>query len=67
MPCHITARSAIKKIMRQLTTTNKAKNQNLNSKAPSNNVKLQSHKTLTTEIYFFLTTQQMEFFLNKTR
>ena len=36
-------------------------------KAPSNNVKLQSHKTLTTQIYLILTKQQMEFCFNETR
>ena len=44
-----------------------AKTEYLNLKAPSNNVKKQSDKTLTTQVYFFLTIQQMESFLNETR
>ena len=44
-----------------------AKTEYLNLKAPSNNVKEQSDKTLTTQVYFFLTIQQMESFLNETR
>ena len=48
---------------------NKTKNftantQYLNIKAPSNNVKMQSDKTLTTQSYFFLTIQQMRIFFN---
>ena len=43
-----------------------AKNQYLISKAPSNNVKMQLDKTLRTKNYFFLTTQQMGVFPNKT-
>ena len=35
--------------------------------APSNNVKMQSDKTLTTQIKFLLTMQQMDVFLNETR
>ena len=72
MPCLITAptRSAIKKT----TKNNKiGKNKNftarteyLNLKAPSNNVKMQSDKILTTQFYFFLTKKQMEIFLNET-
>ena len=59
MPCLITTRSAIKKTQRKTTTatTKKArkfhgKTQYLNLKAPSNNVKLQSDKILTTQSYF---------------
>ena len=37
----------------------------LSLKAPSNKVKLQSDKTLTTRIIFFLTKHQMGFFINK--
>ena len=36
-----------------------AKTQYINLKAPSNNVKMQSDKTLTKTIYFFQTTQRM--------
>ena len=78
MPILITtlARSAIKKRLREKKTKNKiskknknfkAKNQYLNLKAPSNNVKMQSDKTLTTQTNFFLTKQQMEIFLNEIR
>ena len=71
MPRLITTRYAIKNNTRKkTTTTTKSKNKNfsaktqyLNLKAPSNNVKLQSDKTLTKQIYFFLTTQQMGVFL----
>ena len=38
----------------------------LNLKAPSNNVKTQSNKSLTTKIYLFLTTKQLGLFLNET-
>ena len=44
-----------------------AKNQYLKPKEPSNNVKLQSVKTLTTQIYFFLFGKQMGLFVYKTR
>ena len=63
-------RSAITKTTKKTNNNNnkKSKNKNftaktqyLNLKAPSNNVKLQK-KTLTTQIYFFLTTRQMRFF-----
>ena len=76
MPCLIaTLRSSdIKKTTRKKTNNKisknknfKAKTQYLNLKAPSNNVKMQSHKTLTTQSYCFLTIQQMETFNNKTR
>ena len=73
MPCPITTRSAVKKSTRKnnrekrVFKKNHSKNSYLNYKAPSNNVKLQSDKTLTTQIYFFLTTHQMGFFLNDTR
>ena len=43
-----------------------AKTEYLNLKAPSNNAKVQSGKTLTTQIYFFLTIQQMGSFVNET-
>ena len=45
----------------------KAITQYLNLKAPSNNVKMQSDKTLTTQSYPFLTIQQMKTFHNETR
>ena len=73
MPCFVTilTRSAIKK-----TTRKKNKQQNkqklqgkahyLKLKAPSNNVKTQSDKTLITQTYFFLTIKQIEMFLNET-
>ena len=71
MPCLITTRFAIKKITRQKKQhPKKAKTKTsrhssyLILKARSNNVKLQSDKTLTTQIYFFLTKQQKEFLLN---
>ena len=44
-----------------------AETQYINLKAPSNNVKMQSDKTLTTQIYFFLTIQQMDVFHNEIR
>ena len=44
-----------------------AKAQHLNLNAPSNIVKLQSDKTLTTQIYLFLNTHHMGFFLNESR
>ena len=58
MPCLITApmRSELKETMRQKTTKKLAKTkisrqkQYLNLKANSNNVKMQSDKTLTTQI-----------------
>ena len=76
MPCLNTAltRSANKKTTKK--TTNKkiskcksfmAENQYINLKAPSNNVKMQSDKTLTTKNLFFLTLQQMDVFLNGIR
>ena len=56
MPCLITApmTSDIKQTTRQKTKISKNKNftaktENLNSKAHSKNVKMQSHKTLTTQ------------------
>ena len=77
MSCLITAptRSTVKETKIKKNTTNKiSKNKNFTEKneyqnlnAPSNNVKMQSDKTLTTQIYFFRTTQQMEIFLNETR
>ena len=67
MPCLITTRSASKKITRKNNNSNNkkekqkfyGKNSYPNLKAPSDNVKLQSDKTLTT--------QQMGLFLNETR
>ena len=62
MPCLITTltKSAIKKTMRIKTNNKISKNKNfkakthyLNLKAPSNNVKMQSDKTLTTQTFFF--------------
>ena len=44
-----------------------AKTENRNLKAPINNVKMQSDKTLTTQIKVFLTIQRMKIFLNETR
>ena len=44
----------------------KAKTKLTISKAPSNNVKLQSDKTLTTQFYVFLTKTAYEIFLNET-
>ena len=65
MPCLITTRSAIeKKRLREKRTAakrserkisrQKLKTQYLNLKAPSNNVKLQSNKTLATKIHIFI-------------
>ena len=71
MPCLIMPRSAIKKMTRKKQQKQKqkfhGKNSYLSLKAPINNVKLQSDTTLTTQIYFLLTTQQMGLFLNETR
>ena len=76
MPCLITAptRSAVKETTRKKTNNKISKNKNFtttteyqNLKAPSNNFKMQSFKTLTTQIYFLLTIQQMGIFLNETR
>ena len=60
MPCLITTRSVVEKTKRKNNNNKKkqkqnftAKTQYLNLKAPSNNFKLQSNKTLTTKIYFF--------------
>ena len=75
MPCLITApmRSDIKETERQNNkskiSTNKnftSKTEYLNLKAHSNNVKVQSGKTLTIQVYIFLKIQQMENFLNET-
>ena len=75
MPCLIKAltRSAIKKTTKK--TNNKirkkqnftVKTQYLDLKAPCKNLRMQSDKTLATQIYSFFTTQQMGFFLNGTR
>ena len=53
------------KISKNNNFTAKTEYQNL--KAPSNNDKMQPDKTLTTQIYFFLTIQQMEIFISKTK
>ena len=66
MPCLITAptRSDIKRLRDKKTDNKISKNKNftaktdyLNLKAPSNNVKMQSDITLTTQTYFLLTIQ----------
>ena len=72
MPCLITAptRSDIRETTRQKKTNNKiSKNKNFTAKnwiskfkSTLYNVKMQSDKTLTTQIYFLLTIQQMESF-----
>ena len=76
MPCLITAatRSAVNRTTRKKTNNKISKNKNFTAKteyqilkAPSNNVKMQSVKTLTTQIYCFLTIQHMETFPNETR
>ena len=76
MPCIISTltRSVIKKTTRKNKQQKKpipkifeANTQYLKLKAPSNNVKMQSDKTLTKQTYFFLTIQQKEIFLNETR
>ena len=51
--------------MHQQKLHSKTEYQNL--KAPSNNVKMQSDKTLTKQVYFFLTIHQMENFPNDLR
>ena len=76
MPRFITVpiRSDIKETTRRKKNNQKisksknftAKTAYLNLKAHSNNVKMQSDKTLTTQIYFLLTIQRMENFLNET-
>ena len=75
MPCLITAltRSTIEKTTRKNSKQQNKQNKNftaetryLKLKAASNNVKIQSDKTLTSQIYFFLTIQQMNVFLNET-
>ena len=43
------------------------KTQYLNLNAPRNHAKLQTDKTLTTQIYFVHTKQQMKIFFNETR
>ena len=48
-------------------TYSTAKIQNLNLKATSNNVKIQSEETLTTQTYFFVTTKKMRLYNNVTR
>ena len=72
MPCPITApmRSDLKEDTRQTKTKKISKNKNftakteyLNLRAHSNNVKMQSDKTLTTQNNFLLTIQRMESFL----
>ena len=68
-------RSAVKKTTRKKRQTTKlvktknfmAKTEYQTLKAPSNNVKMQSNKTLTAQIYFFLNIQQMEIFLYEAR
>ena len=72
MPRLITTRSATEKSTRKKQQKSKNKNftaktQYHNLKALINNVKLQSDKTLTTQIYVFLTTHQLGFFLNVSR
>ena len=61
--------SAVKETTRKKTNNKISKNKNFtvkvayqDLKAPCNNVKMQSNKTLTTPIYFFLTIQLMEIF-----
>ena len=59
MPCLITTRSVIKKSTRKKATKTKFHRENyLNLKAPSNNVKLQSDK-IQLHKFIFLTTHQM--------
>ena len=76
MTCLITALtgSATKKTTRIEQTTKIVKNKNftaktqyINLKAPSTKVKMQSDKTLNTQIYSFLTIQQLQIFLKETR
>ena len=72
MPCLIPAlkRSTIKKTKKKINnkiSNFTAKTRYLNLKAPDSNVKMQSDKTLANQTYFFLTTRQMELFLNGTR
>ena len=44
-----------------------AKIHHLNLKTPSNNVKIQSEKNLTTKIYFFVDTKEMRLYIKETR
>ena len=77
MPClnTVLTRSTINRTTRKKQTTKQAKTQNiftaktqyLKLKAPSNNVKLQSDETLTTQIYIFQITKQMGFCFKETR
>ena len=60
MPCLITTKSVIEQTTRENQQKKQkqkllgtAKTQYLNLQAPSNNVKIQSDKTLITQIYFF--------------
>ena len=75
MPCLIIAltKSAIKKTARKKTNNKIRKNKNFTLKtqyqkfkATNNNVKMQLDETLSTQILFFLTIQQMETFLIET-
>ena len=73
MRCLLTTRSAIKKTVRK-KNNKKSKNKIFTAKTPyiyieppNNNFKVQSGKTLTTQTYFSLATQQMGFFHDETR
>ena len=73
MPYIAPIRSDLKETTRQKTTKKIRRNKNfttkteyLNLKAYSNNVKTQSDKTLTTQIYVLLTIHRTESFLSET-
>ena len=76
MPCLISAptRSDVKETTRQKETNKKisknknftAKTEDVSLKAQSNNVKMQSDKTLNTQIHYLLNIQKIESFLNET-
>ena len=72
MPCHTTAptRSTAKETTRKKTDNKISKNKHFtpkteyqNLKAPSNNIKMQSDKILTAQIYFCILYNRWKFFL----
>ena len=70
IPCLITARTRSRTINKTTGETIKdkisKKKHFLPQKSPSNN-KIQSGKTLTTQVYFFVNTKQMGLYIKKTR
>ena len=76
IPCLITAltKFVIEKTTRKKNKQRNKQNKNftaktkyLNLNAPSNIAKMQSFKTLTAQIYFVYTIQQMAIFFNETK